>query len=364
MPVFTRRMPDKFHLSADVLLGSYSSVQRSACVILGSGPSAAEVNADMCGEVEEYGTSVTPFGINWGGFAHQEGQYSPNPHLWTSYDPCSRFDTDMFLDPAVIKFIREDRADEYLAGDRIQAHECPNTWFFKPEKKGYINYFGEGPIIDARDSMLQAIDIAIRLGFKDIYLSGCDLHYKLNNAQVEYLRKYQPDYHNCDPENGLWDVLKTVEKSKKFIEDHPDEGKRMQKLIETLSEMGMSEIYSFGNAGCDFGKAIHVDQHSRKVATRLRLARRCLDRLGVSIKLIAPQCGMESRLSPYFPTVTAEVLRGKSHDFEIDYSKTMIREARYEEPHDFVQTEKLNKGVLEPFPKEMQNAVPINAPAE
>lgn len=335
MPVFTRRMPDKFHLSADVLLGSYSSVQRSACVILGSGPSAAEVNKEV---LEEWANGiVAPFGINWGGYLNTEKGYRPYPAIWTSYDPCSRFDTSVFLDPSVVKFIREDRADEYLAGERIQAHECPNTWFFKPEKKGYINYFGEGPIIDARDSMLQAIDIAIRLGFKDIYLSGCDLHYKLNDAQVEYLRKYQPDYHNCDPENGLWDVLKTVEKSKKFIEDYPDEGKRMQKLIETLSEMGMGEIYSFGNAGCDFGKAIHVDQHSRKVATRLRLARRCLDRLGVSIKLIAPQSGMESRLSLYFPTVTAEVLRGKSHDFEIDYSKTMIREARYEEPHDFVQ---------------------------
>lgn len=355
MPVFTRRMPDKFHLSADVLLGSYSSVQRSACVILGSGPSAESVNVDIWEQCTEFDSAVVPFGINWGGYSKWNKEYLPYPRIWTSYDPCSRFDTALLLDPSVVKFIREDRADEYLAGERIQAHECPNTWFFKPEKKGYINYFGEGPIIDARDSMLQAIDIAIRLGFKDIYLSGCDLHYKLNDAQVEYLRKYQPDYHNCDPENGLWDVLKTVEKSKKFIEDHPDEGKRMQKLIETLSEMGMSEIYSFGNAGCDFGKAIHVDQHSRKVATRLRLARRCLDRLGVSIKLIEPQSGMESRLNPYFPTVTAEVLRGKSHDFEIDYSKTMIREARYEEPHDFVQTVTA---------KEAKDAVPINAPTE
>ena len=338
MPVFTRRMPDGFHMSADCLLGSYAGVNRTACVILGSGPSATVLNSEVHDRL--YDTDFTVFGINWGGKGEVWNIY---PNLWTSYDPCTRFSAKLFLDPAVVKFVRKDRENEYIQGERIQAHECPNVYFMEIGCKEYGNFFGEGQIVNSKDSMLQAIDVAIRLGFKDIYLSGADMHVKLSPQQEEFVKKYWPQYLDCDPENSLYETLKALSETAEFKADFPDIVNGLTTAVQEMTKMETAPVYSFGNAGCDFGRSIMVDHHCRLVTTWLRRSRRCLDRLGVSVKLLQPQEGpFQSRLSQVFPVVTVADIPQRELNQKIDYSKCHIEPARDEPPYSIPKTVEKN----------------------
>lgn len=328
MSVFTRRMPDGFHLSADSILGSYSGIGGTSCVILGSGPSAQDTNDELL-SVEEVWSSVTYFAINNGGEA-SEKQIEPN--LWTSYDPCDRFPQHFFLDPRVVKFVRKDRQYECIHGEDIEAHECPNVYFFENEEKDYGNFFGFGGINDSKDSMLQAIDIAIRLGFKKIYLSGADMHVKLSAPQEDYIKSYLPEFRQCDTENSLWETIDGVLRSEKFLDGRDEMHQSADFILSVLEGMESEDVYSFGT--CKLRKAVMCDHHYRVCATQLRKARRCLDKLGVEVYLLRPSNDhYGSRLSSVFPTRYVNDLPYYDKPYDQDYDKYKGRTIRQDRPY-------------------------------
>lgn len=332
MPVFTRRTVDGFHISADVLLESYSGVNRPACVIQGSGPSAKHLILELKERSRE--SAFVQFAVNWGGYSVSADCWNIYPRLWTSYDPCARFSPDLFLDPSVTKFVRRARENEYIYGTRIQAHECPNVYFMEIKEKTYDTFFGVGPILNSQDSMLQAIDVAIRLGFKEIYLSGADMHVSLSPQQEEWVKKYWPDYTDCDPENSLHETIKALSETEVFKKDYPHAVNGITEAVNQLSLLERKDVYSFGNANCAFGKAVMVDHHCRRVSTWLRKARRCLARLGVTVKLLRPlECEFRSRLEQVLPVVTVNDLPEIGGGHKPDYSVNLIEPARDDEPY-------------------------------
>ena len=313
--VFFRTSSDGFESSADYLIGSYGSAGGSACCILGSGRSVRGRLKELSSQLR--GNQISPFSINWGGFDADSG-WDCYPALWTSYDYVDRFSANLFRDPSVLKFVPQGREHEWLSDGRYSASECPNVYSFRHSVKQLGNFFGSGPIIDGKDSFVQAIDIAIRLGFKRIFLAGCDLFISLNTAQVEWLNSELsalPDdkgqveeFILGDPRVSLWGAVSLIAKRKKTT---------ATPVISELAGLGDLEAYSFGNAGADWYKAVMMDHHCYVSADLLVQSRRLLDKLGVSVILLDDYTSPIGRLRRFFPSLNLTTL---PRELKPDYS--------------------------------------------
>lgn len=303
---FCRIQADGFPVNHDSLIGSYGTANGSHCVIQCSGSSA--VQDDLTG------ANAVTMGIN-----HAHTVDGIHPYIWTSYDWPLRFDHSLFENPSVLKLIPKIRSHE-LATLSLQAHELPNVVFFEQAHKSYQDFFGTGPIVDAEDSMLQAIDLAIRLGFKNIYLSGADLYVKLSPQQEYWFLNNAPDFKVCDTLNSLWETLTGIAKKNITGSDEgiptPEQMDQInvviQDYIRTLEEMPSEDLYSFGSANTSLLQRLQADHHYRIASSRLTKARKCLDRLGVKLSLLKPSganlCDCRSRLDGWFPTCTVDDL--------------------------------------------------------
>lgn len=299
---FFKLTSDKFPVSADYLIDSYGSAGGSACCILGSGKSVRGKLATLQKQLRS--NQILPFSINWGGYESGQG-WGCYPSIWTSYDYSDKFSGQLFRDPSVTKFVVAGRQQEWIQGARYTASECPNTYGIETVVKGIESYLGFGPIVDGKDSFIQAIDIAIRLGFKRIFLAGCDFFLDLNAAQLEWLNdklKACPDSEGRlerfilgDPQNSLWGCLR-------YIAKHT--GVLPSTMITELSHMGTLDMYHFGNAGINWEQAIMGDHHCYVSADILRQCRKQLDKLGVSVILLDDYTSPIGRLRRFFPAVT------------------------------------------------------------
>ncbi len=290
--VFERVSPDGFFTSADSLVGSFGGAGGTSCAILCSGPTVAGQYHKVAKWCQDF--NIVPFGINYGGFEKglwKDGfdvssQWVCYPKIWTAYDPISNFDAGMLTDPGVMKFIRKERSVEKHWNLTVTSHELPNTYFYYPGEKSFSNFFGSEPIIDSKDSLIQAIDIAIRLGFKTIYLVGADLMVHLTEPQQAWLKervekceiKEKPGtfetYEYGDPDNSLWSLVQMVAKN---------ESRLVAAVIHDLKNCGYEPLYSFGEASTNFEKMVMADHHFYATANWLRQSRRCLDSLGVRV---------------------------------------------------------------------------------
>lgn len=299
--LFEKVSPDGFFSSDDCLTGFYGAAAGSSCCILGSGPSVRGKLPRLSLELRRNG--IAPFSINWGGY---ESGWKCYPALWTSYDPCDKFSSHIFRDPSVLKLVLKDRSAEWLAGGKFAAHECPNTRFFAHEEKGVANMLGYGKIVDARDSFLQAVDLAIRLGFKTIYLAGCDFFVSLSDRQqqqmhswfTEYAKptddKPAPTYTYADPNNSLLGALTYLAQQAKTT---------VHSFANDLRKLDELDLYSFGNAGSSWFKAASCDHHYFASVNWLMRGRRCLDALGVQVALLDTYTSPRSRLRRFFDAV-------------------------------------------------------------
>lgn len=204
----------------------------------------------------------------------------------------------------MVKFVNKARAIEYIYGKKYVAHECPSVFFFDPKEKSYSNFFGSGPIVDSKDSLIQAIDIAIRLGFKHISLAGCDLYVPLSPEQFAYMHDHidalPPDpttnqkewFSEADPDNSLWSAITEIAKN---------ENRQPADVIQDIEKLPSRDLYYFGDVGVSFAKKVMVDHHCFTTANWLRQSRRCLDSLGVHVHLVFGANDPNSRLSKIFP---------------------------------------------------------------
>ena len=181
--------------------------------------------------------------------------------------------------------------------------------------------------------MLQAVDIAIKLGYRDILLHGADLYTALSDEQVDYINQQlklvgadMPFSLACNV-NSSMEALSCVAHAKVCKDTPPSEMNDSQKeaceavvdeLISMLSRMTTPTMYSSGSANTKLKDNIRSDHHYRVTSGRLIGARRNLDNLGVRVSLLRDS-GHKSRLDGFFPVVRLSELEYVHEHTEPDY---------------------------------------------
>lgn len=246
------------------------------CWIIGGGPSLAAM------PIEDIVRSPAPkFALNLAG----SGLLRPN--FWTSYDPTSRFQRSIYLDASVIKFVHRCRAMDLVPESTFKVCESPATFFFERDRNRGFAGFAEPRstgIVDWQDSLVQAIDIAFRLGFRRLLLAGCEMFIPPSDALQRAAAVRDVRYH---PRELLRDFLRRCEQV------------GMQRA--ELEAYSTGEQYHFDERK-PLAAAVQTDFHYFRVAQYLRLSRRALTLAGLELVSVTPQ----SRLNDCFRFVESE----------------------------------------------------------
>lgn len=255
----------------------------SACWIIGGGPSLAAVD---CGAIAR--SPVPKMAVNLA------GTRLIRPNFWTSYDPSCRFHRSIYLDPGVMKFLHRRRAMELVPETAFKVCECPATFFFERDRsRGFADLLAsraEG-IVDWADSLVQAIDILYRLGFRTLYLAGCDMRVRPSAEQITRAAEFGVAY---DPRELLGEFLGKCRRASLSERD--------------LEAVAPAEQYHFPEHK-PLRSAARTDEHYFRVAQYLRLSRRSLALAGVRIVSATPG----SRLNDFFPYRSVEEIVGDIH---------------------------------------------------
>lgn len=279
---FYRLQTDGIQLAAS-LDDSYAGPFESACWLIGGGPSLSEMP-----HAEIAASPIPKMVVNLA------GTHLLRPTFWTSYDPSVRFHRSVYLDPGIVKFVHKRRAMDLVPETTYKVCECPNTYFFERDgQRGFHNYLSrEHPgIVDWADSMVQAIDILYRLGFRTIYLAGCEMRVRLSAEQLERAARAGVRY---QPPELLNDFLKRA----------GDAGVS----AEEFEELPAGPHYHFDEQK-PVRAAANTDSHYFRISQYLRLSRRSLSLAGVRLISVTPG----SRLNDYFPYRRAEDVLEEIH---------------------------------------------------
>ncbi len=268
---------------------AYSGSSRTGCWIIGGGPALTAL------PIEQIAASLLPkFSINLAGHGLLR------PTFWTSYDPTGRFQRSTYLDPSITKFVSRGRAMDVVPGTTGKVCDSPNTLFFHRDQTiGFHNFLyrpdsaptsdaapARGGVTDWQDSLIQAIHIAYALGFRTLYLAGCDMHIAPGTAWIERAatvgvhytpRELLKDFHHRCLQRGL--------------------------TAAEIEALGSPRQYHFDEAK-PLAAALQTDLHYFRVAQYLRLSRRAMSLAGMELVSVTP----ESRLNDYFSYQSAELV--------------------------------------------------------
>ena len=162
------------------LIGQYKG--RSIFLIC-NGPSFAALDKNFLRK-----PGVMTFGIN-------NGPKSFRPDFWTCVDDPQRFLKSIWLDPKITKFVPQAHFEKPIFDNEkwqmvnVKVGECPNILGYRRNEKFHAQRFLKEPHINwgcsadsggGRSVMLPALRICYLLGFRKIYLLGCDLRMATN----------------------------------------------------------------------------------------------------------------------------------------------------------------------------------------
>lgn len=256
--------------------GVFAGPLESACWLIGSGPSLAGLpHADITA------APIPRMCLN------RSGRGLLRPTFWTSYDPSERFDRWIYLDPGVIKFVQYRRAMEFVPGTAWRVCACPAVFCFDRDQGRRFDEF-LGPerrgIVDWGDSLVQAIDILCRLGFRVVYLAGCELHVRPSREQIERAGQAGVTY---QPSAPLSEFLQRCRRAGVSDAD--------------LDALPPAELYHFAERRSIRGAA-QTDAHYYRTVQCLRLSRRSMAQAGMRLISVTPG----SRLNDYLPYLPVE----------------------------------------------------------
>lgn len=269
-PMFYRRATDGTRLQVP-LENQYAGPVATPCWLIGAGPSLSKLDLD---EISR--SPASRFGVNLAG----SGLIRPD--LWTSYDPTVRFHRSIYLDSSVIKFVHESRAMDLIPETTYKVCDAPNLYLIdRTQTRGFHEFPGQSdsPITDWQDSLIQAIDIAYRLGFRELYLTGCDLWIAPSRAWRRAAATLGVVY---QPREPLGDFV------------HRCEHAGMERA--RMEELNTGPQYHFDECK-SLSAAIQTDAHYFRVAQTLRLCRRAMGLAGLKLISVTPG----SRLNDHFP---------------------------------------------------------------
>lgn len=310
--IFYRQDADKKKLDCDpLLLNLFAGTVPSACWIIGSGPSLRNEPRDVLQKLSH--SSAGRFAVNYAGRGEDGEGWLVKPTLQTWFDPTARFSRCTFLDPTIMKFVRAGRERDLIAEGSEKVGDCPNTFFLNSANKSYADFMGTGPINHSLDSLLQAIDIAIRLGFRDLYLIGTEMAIRPSADQIAYARSVGVEYDESTHEVTVWkrdrdrrksdtryksdllsDLAKMVEQE--MVVPEGQDSRRKTLMTQAMTQAGREKQYAFSEQK-SFSAACSSDTHYFDRVQYLRLARKSLALQGVRLT----SCTPGSRLNAFFP---------------------------------------------------------------
>ncbi len=207
----------------------------SSVFLICNGPSFVTLDQNLLRK-----PGVMTFGIN-------NGAKTFRPDMWTCVDDPERFLKSIWLDPKIQKFVPFSHMEKKIFDNEkwqpmdVKVGECPNVFGYCRNEKFHaarfliensINWGNHADFDGGRSVMLPAIRILHMLGFRKIYLLGCDMkmsetytyHFdetrgkgavsgnmstynRLKNEYLPELKKYfeeeKLEIYNCNPESEL-----------------------------------------------------------------------------------------------------------------------------------------------------------------
>jgi hypothetical protein len=160
--------------SALPLMGNYRGAK---AFLICNGPSFNSIDKDKLSD-------CFTMGIN-------NGVASYRPNLWCCVDDPARFIKSTWLDPKITKFVPYDHSEKELWNNEeycelgMRVGDCPNVLYFKRNEKFHasrwlfestLNWGDHKRYGGGRSVLLPALRILFLLGFRTVYLLGCDLH--------------------------------------------------------------------------------------------------------------------------------------------------------------------------------------------
>ncbi|MCP5539376.1 MAG: hypothetical protein H7A52_04445 [Akkermansiaceae bacterium] len=160
-----------------------------------NGPSFARIDRDRLRR-----PGILTFGVN-------NGAHAFRPHYWTCVDDPTRFMESIWRDPTIVKFVPHSHIDRPLwdqAAGRVsltRVRHCPNLVAFARNEQfeparwldeDTVNWGNHGDRGGGRSVMLSALRLCHLLGFRRVFLLGCDFHMAED-------RKYWFPEHRSDP---------------------------------------------------------------------------------------------------------------------------------------------------------------------
>lgn len=176
--------PVYFHLPSGATVNLDGWYAGRSCFLTCGGPSLADANHDLL-------RKVVTFGLNnsWATF---------RPNLWTCWDPPERFCDQGWKDPRIVKVVprqferarlRHKDAEGKFHPSKLLVRDCPSVLMFDRNTQfDPADFFAQRSVCGghARGSpdaigiegypsvMLAAVRLAHALGFRTLYLVGCD----------------------------------------------------------------------------------------------------------------------------------------------------------------------------------------------
>ncbi len=299
--------------------------------IVGGGPSLQQLDVDAIRN-----SPAPKFCINLSGRSKDGRPPLIRPDFWTAYDSTARFHRSIYMDPRIMKFVCRSRRMDLVPEGTEKVCQAPNVHFFDREYRGYANFLdpNSDALVDCQDSFIQAIDIAFRLGFRTMFLVGCELIIRPSEQQVYAAEQAGVEY-------DWWKGVTKLEKSRGALlrdfdnaciakgmqrdalpgeDDHAGGRKRI------LLDLERPEHYSFSEQR-KWTTTLACDEHYYKTTQWLRMARTNLALNGVNLISCTPL----SRLNDYFPLLTVEEAVESIHRY-VGNPEAETTEGSYESP--------------------------------
>jgi len=150
------------------------------------------------------------------------------PDLWFSVDTPGNFADTGWKDPSITKFIPLGKLEQTLRvkedgvfrRSQFKVREMPACWYYRRNTRfnsetyldeNTVNWGCEGKVHDdlgikgARSVMLAAMRILVHLGFKNIYLVGCD--FQMRKGQANYAFAQDRTAQSVKGNNGSYQAL-------------------------------------------------------------------------------------------------------------------------------------------------------------
>lgn len=277
MSLFYRLATDKTRQPLP-LEDQFGGTGKSSCWLIGGGPSLVELPTDLIASSPVPKMATNLAGCGW-----------LRPTFWTSYDPSVRFLRSVYLDPSIMKFVHPRRAMDLVPETASKVCDSPHLCFFEPDPgRGFADFLSAAHtgIVDWNDTFVQAIDILYRLGFRRIYLAGCEMIVHPGSEWIAEAARRGVIY---EPLMSLGEFARLCETAGLSREEQ--------------EQLGTADQYHFDERK-PLASAINTDAHYFRVSQYLRLCRRSMSLAGVELISVTPG----SRLNDYFPYETVETV--------------------------------------------------------